>query len=150
MKRLSQTRRAGKDPKPGGNWSWWIPDWPNSPQKTHSVDDVKDGFPKIWKELLTLPSLVAEGKYSWDWINETTTFTMLQLKAPWRRHWLIRLRLFILFSPSRRTTYAEVWHMLGLNHNQVGEVSLFQILPAVSGTNWYADQFQGFDCECLH
>lgn len=118
--------------------------------KTDSIEDAKDKFPKIWKEWLVLPPLVAEGKYSRDWINKTATFIMLRLKALQGRHWLIRLLLLILFSLSRRTTCAEVWHTLCLNCEQVGEVPLFQILTSVSGANWYADRFQDFECDCLH
>lgn len=84
-------------------------DWSNFPPKPDSTEDAKGGFPKIWKEGLVLPSLVAEGKHSCDWINKTTTIIMPWLKALRGRQWLIGMLLLILFSLSRGRMCAEVW-----------------------------------------
>lgn len=84
-------------------------DWSNFPPKPDSTEDAKGGFPKIWKEGLVLPSLVAEGKHSCDWINKTTAIIMPWLKALRGRQWLIGMLLLILFSLSRGRMCAEVW-----------------------------------------
>lgn len=93
------------------NWGEIGRNWPNFPPTLDSTEDAEGGFPEIQKEWLVLPSLVAEDRHSWDWINKSTTFIMPWLKALQGRHWLTGLLLLILYSPSRGRMRAEVWHI---------------------------------------
>lgn len=93
------------------NWGEIGTGWSNFPPKLYSTEDMKGGFPKTRKERLVLPSLVAAGKHSSDWINKTTTFIMPWLKALQGRQWLTGLLLLTLFSLSRGRMCAEVGHI---------------------------------------